>query len=281
MPAPTPRTARTRGGDRRTPPLAHLGQLRQRVWYLWVPSLFVTILLAFGIAAFAYPGVEWPTFSPGPSLARVLPRLCFGFLTLVLLEAFYVIAKVHEIRELRAYILAISAEASFCEDEYSQDGLTGVFDRRVLPEILKRETTWVDRYRIPLCLTLLDIRHFGKVNEKEGNMAGDLILKELAQAIRATMRQTDSVLRYGADEFLCLLPRTDAAGGSAFARRVRQACQRSPRLRDLVLDSGLAVYQPRTDAIRTLAEAEGNLTTQKGAALRPTPIMEQAGDRQA
>lgn len=249
--------------DRRRQWVPQLDQVQQRIWYLWVPSLTVTVFLALGITIFMNPGLNWRAFTPGPSLISTLPQLSLGLLSLVLLEAFYIISKVRESRELRQYILAISGEAGFLGAEYPRDGLTGVLDRRALPEVLKRETTWVDRYRIPLCLVLCDIRNFGQINEKTGNMAGDLVLKDFAQAIKTTMRQTDSALRYGADEFLCLLPRTDAAGGAAFMRRVMQACQRSPRLRDLILDSGLAVYEAGADANLTLARAERDLTGQR------------------
>jgi diguanylate cyclase (GGDEF)-like protein len=117
---------------------------------------------------------------------------------------------------------------------------------------------------------LCDIRDFGKFNERAGNMAGDMVLKDIAQTLQATVRQTDTVLRYGADEFLCLLPRTDSAGGAAFVRRVRQASQRAARLRDFALDTGLAVYHSGSDVNVTLADAERDLATQKTSTTAPT-----------
>jgi diguanylate cyclase (GGDEF)-like protein len=179
------------------------------------------------------------------------------------LEACYIVARVRETRELRDHIRAISGESGFLGVEYPRDGLTGALDRRALPEVLKRESTWVDRYGIPLSFVLLDIHDFSKLNENQGNMAGDLVLKDLAQAVQTTMRQTDSVLRYGADEFLCLLPRTDAGGGAAFIRRVRQACQRSARLRQLVFDTGLAVYTAGNNVNVILANVENDLAARK------------------
>ncbi len=254
-------------GGRRRPPLVQLGQ-RQRVWYLWVPSLTITVLLALGIAAFVYPGIRWEALTPGPDLLRILPPVCLGLFCLVLLEALYIQSRVREARGLREYILATSGEAAFLVPEYPRDGLTGVWDRRALPEVLKRESTWVDRYHIPLCVALCDIRDFSKLNERQGNMAGDLVLKDFARALQTTVRQTDSVLRYGPDEFLCLLPRTDSAGGGAFLRRVQQALQRSARLRDLKLDAGLAVYEAGRDVNLTLASAEKDLALQKGSGPR-------------
>ncbi len=246
-----------------------LGQIQQRVWHLWVPSLAITILLAVGTVVFVHPGIRWRSRALTPGVVSVLPQLCLGLLSLVLLEAFYIIGKVREARELCEYVLAISQEAGFPQANYPRDALTGTLDRRALPEVLKRERIWVDRYRIPLCLVLCDIRDFSQVNEKEGNMAGDLVLKDFGRALQATVRQTDSVLRYGPDEFLCILPRTDEAGAAAFTRRVREACQRCGRLRNISIDFGIAVYEAGADVNATLANAEQNLTAQKSSTRHP------------
>lgn len=216
--------------------------------------------------------MKWRVFILDPRIVEMLPQLIIGLLSLVILEAAYVIVKQRELSELRALITVAfaGAETAFLETEHPKDPLTGILDRRALPELLQRESTWVDRYRIPLCLVLCDVRDFGKFNERAGNMAGDLVLKDLAQTLQATVRQTDTVLRYGADEFLCLLPRTDSAGGAAFVRRLRQASQRVARLRDFALDAGLAVYQSGSDVNVTLAHAERDLATQKTSTAAPT-----------
>src|SRR5712692_2995851 len=269
MAAGTPLDSTKLAHDRRKPPLSHLDQLHQPAWYLWAPGLAITLLLALGTVAFLFPGLMWREYVFTPAILRILPQLSLGLLALVLLEAIYIIARVRESTELREFILAISEGVSFEEAELPRDSLTGALDRRALPEILRRESTWVDRYRIPLCLVLSDIRDFSKLNEREGNMAGDLVLKDFAQALQTTLRQTDTALRYGPDEFLCLLPRTDSAGGKAFTRRLKQACQALGRLRDLPVDFGLAVYEPGGDANAALASAEEDLASHKISAQRP------------
>ncbi len=250
-----------------------LVEVERRSWRIITLSVVVTVLLAVGIAAFFYPVMKWRVFILDPRIIEILPQLIIGLLSLVILEAAYVVVKQRELSELRALITVAfaDAETGFLETEQPKDPLTGILDRRALPELLKRESSWVDRYRIPLCLVLFDIRDFGKFNERAGNMAGDVVLKEVAQTLQATVRQTDSVLRYGADEFLCLLPRTDSAGGAAFIRRVGQASQRAARLRDFAFDTGSAVYQSSGDVNVTLAHAERNLATQKKSTTAPTP----------
>ncbi len=263
--------------DRRKLPRKQLAQLDRRTWRLWALNLAVTVSLAFGIAAFFYPAIKWRVATIEAHLFPVLPQLIVGLLILVLLQSVYIIARQRELNELRNFILATHAEAGLVEADYPQDPLTGVLDRRALPDVLKRETAWVDRYRVPLCLVLFDICKFSKINEKDGNLAGDLVLKDLAQALQATVRQTDSVLRYGPDQFLCLLPRTDLMGGEAFARRVGNACQSSGRLRNLIVNSGIAVYQAGTDPNEIVTNAERGLTARRaptaiarGAAAQPT-----------
>jgi diguanylate cyclase (GGDEF)-like protein len=252
--------------DRRKHTLEQLSQVRKRVWYLWFPSVTATFLLALGIAVFVHPHIRWGDLTVDPRFAPGLLQLVVALVGLVLLEAIYIVAKVRELRELRGFILTISQETGFYAADHPRDALTGVLDRRVLPDLLKRESSWVDRYRIPLSMALFDIRDFSGINEKEGNLTGDLVLKDFGKVVRETIRQTDSVVRYGADQFLCLLPRTDRQGSEAFVRRVGKACQGFPRLREIKVDSGIGVYEAGNDVNITLADAERELASRKESA---------------
>lgn len=246
-------------------PRKELLQLDKRSWHLLALSLSITIFLALGIAAFFFPVMKWRVFAFDVRIVRILPQLTVGLLVLVILQASYIVGKQRELNELRNLIITRYSEIAALGADCPKDPLTGVLARRALPEVLQRESTWVDRYRIPLCLVLFDIRDFSKINTKEGNLAGDLVLKDLAQAIQATVRQTDSVLRYGPDEFLCILPRTDLAGGNAFTKRVGKECERLGRLRDLTLDIGTAVYEAGMDVNAVCVDAERDLSRRKGA----------------
>jgi GGDEF domain-containing protein len=250
--------------ERRSEPRRQLAELDRRTWHLWTVSLAVSLSLALAITTLFYPTIRW-------NLDRIevqfgiLPQLIFGLLTLVLLSGAYIITKQRELNEMRQFIIATYAATAFPTEKYATDTLTGALDRSTLPDILKRETARAERYDIPLCLLLFDICAFRRINESEGNLAGDLVLKALGQAILQTARQTDIILRYEADRFLCFLPGTERPGGEAFGRRVLAACQRSPRLRGLTLDSGLAVYRAGGDPERVLADAEEALTAGRAA----------------
>lgn len=246
-------------------------QIDRRNWQLWVLSFAVTLCLAFAIVSFFYPAIRWHV-DRLEILYGVLPQLILGLLTLILLCIVYIVVKQRELNELRNFLIAINFEAKQLREEFPKDPLTQVLDRRVLPDVLKREVTWVDRYRIPLSFLLLNICGFQRINEQEGNLAADRILKELARTMEVTARQTDSILRYSPDRFLCFLPRTDRKGAEAFGRRVYQACAQSATLRSVLLQFGVAVYQAGGVPEKMLAEVERNLAQgPRSAAASPVP----------
>lgn len=104
-----------------------------------------------------------------------------------------------------------------------KDPLTGCFNRSYLNERLPQELTRARRYRRPLSLIICDIDHFKNINDKYGHQAGDEVLKEFAARIMSSIRdQVDWIVRYGGEEFLIILPETDAGGTQILAERLRR-----------------------------------------------------------
>ncbi|HJV28837.1 MAG TPA: diguanylate cyclase [Aromatoleum sp.] len=103
------------------------------------------------------------------------------------------------------------------------DGLTGLFNRRFLDDTLRKELARAQRYGHALSVLMLDVDHFKKFNDRHGHEMGDRVLKAVAGAMYATLRQQDYPCRYGGEEFLAILPDTASAGALNAAERLRHA----------------------------------------------------------
>lgn len=106
-----------------------------------------------------------------------------------------------------------------------RDHLTGCFNRRYLHEkLLDSEISRAQRFGLCLTVIICDIDHFKVVNDTYGHYGGDAVLRQFAQLLRRMTRtHIDSVVRYGGEEFLLVLPETDLRGGVLLAERLRVA----------------------------------------------------------
>jgi diguanylate cyclase (GGDEF)-like protein len=103
------------------------------------------------------------------------------------------------------------------------DHLTGLYSRGHLMERLEEECRRAARYGRPFSLVLVDLDGLKPVNDQYGHLAGDRLLREVAQRLRASVRGMDVLGRYGGDEFVLLLPETGAAEALQAAERMRRA----------------------------------------------------------
>ena len=103
------------------------------------------------------------------------------------------------------------------------DGLTGIANRRGSEDALAHEIARAARMGTPFTLVVADLDDFKRVNDVHGHAAGDDVLREFAAVLRLTLRESDLPGRWGGEEFVMLLPGTDADGGCQLAERVRSA----------------------------------------------------------
>jgi diguanylate cyclase (GGDEF)-like protein len=101
------------------------------------------------------------------------------------------------------------------------DPLTGLFNRRYIIEKMEEERTRYRRYGKPFALIIVDIDFFKRVNDAWGHDCGDHVLIEVAKQLKLLLREQDSLARWGGEEFLIMLPETDAAGAEVLADRLR------------------------------------------------------------
>ncbi|HQN27684.1 MAG TPA: GGDEF domain-containing protein, partial [Mesotoga sp.] len=101
------------------------------------------------------------------------------------------------------------------------DMLTGVLNRYSLDQLLERETERSRRYREPLSVIMFDLDDLKKINDTHGHHAGDTALKALSFQILSKIRKSDSLGRWGGDEFLIVAPSTDLDGALEMAEKLR------------------------------------------------------------
>lgn len=120
----------------------------------------------------------------------------------------------------RQYLLHQAGQKELYQELSIQDGLTGVYNRRYLDEILRREVERAKRYNQPLSVLMIDLDNFKKYNDTYGHIEGDELLKKTANFLVEAIRSVDMVFRYGGEEFCVLLPQTLKPGGVEVAKRL-------------------------------------------------------------
>lgn len=174
------------------------------------------------------------------------------------------------------------------------DSLTGLWNYRYLKESVRREVERASRFGRMISLLVLDLDHFKEVNDTYGHAAGDTVLTEFARRIRGVIREVDLAFRQGGEEFVLLLPETDARGAVTVADRLGAAIRDTPiaipgppgpvtvaprALIQVTVSIGIAVYPHHaTTAARMLDAADGALYAAKAAG-RDTYRVAAAGDR--
>jgi len=106
------------------------------------------------------------------------------------------------------------------KDLSMRDSMTGLYNFRHFVETLRLEIAKAERYEEPLACIMLDIDNFKSVNDNHGHQVGDMVLKELARSVSLSVRSSDIPARYGGDEFIIVLPRTDKSLANRIAQRL-------------------------------------------------------------
>jgi two-component system, cell cycle response regulator len=168
------------------------------------------------------------------------------------------------------------------------DFLTGFHNRRYLHARLCEELARAQRARQSVACLMIDVDHFKRINDHYGHLAGDAVLREVAQRVDAEMRVSDTGARFGGDEFAIVLPNGSLADGTIVAQRVLNAVRSSPISitpgvsETITLSIGVAVAAPVPDtrdfkslAERLMAEADAALYRAKGAGRNGVAASEQ------
>lgn len=155
------------------------------------------------------------------------------------------------------------------------DALTGLYNCRWLNEQLEREIWRVRRSGGSLSIVMLDLDDLKRVNDRYGHIAGDAVLRNVADCIRGVLRHADAAARLGGDEFVVVLPDTDAAGAEHVAGRIAAALRRNPTRIDegtiaMTASLGVATWEPEQTVQELIDRADRAMYARKRAARTPS-----------
>jgi diguanylate cyclase (GGDEF)-like protein len=172
---------------------------------------------------------------------------------------------------LLAAIANVTAQRQTREDLLQQathDGLTGVFNRRHMECVLRKEIDRAERHARPLAVGMLDADHFKNVNDSYGHQTGDEVLRTISERCRKILRSNDVFGRYGGEEFVIVFPETKLEEAGAIAERLRAAVADDPiqvgdKALGVTVSIGLAAHAPGQDLDKLFQRADAALYTAK------------------
>lgn len=142
------------------------------------------------------------------------------------------------------------------------DPLTGLYNRRAILGKLCELVNLANRYKEDFSLIMLDIDHFRKVNDCHGHLTGDEVLEKIATLIRGNIRDTDIAGRYGGEEVIIILPKTNLSSSWVAAERLRNMIEKT-ELKDsagnvftITVSQGLAGWERNDDAASLISRAD-------------------------
>jgi diguanylate cyclase (GGDEF)-like protein len=154
------------------------------------------------------------------------------------------------------------------------DDLTGVLRRAAGIAAAEREIARARRNKTPLTVAFVDVDGLKQANDSRGHSAGDQLLRGLASGLRSGLRGQDLVVRYGGDEFVCVLPDTSAEAARTKLHEIRSELEKA----GIRFSIGLVQLERSDDVVSLLGRADGDLYQAK--ARRPIVPIRTKNDRQ-
>ncbi len=253
---------------------AELLKLESQKREFWILVVFAGLVLLLGILSFFFPSAFWRSNSLHISLS---PQILFVLMVATVLIALFYVRRDLEIKGLRLSNLQRLLSSQQEQAASMIDAVTNVFTRGFLHDLLQGEISRAERTNRPLALLMCDLDDFKQVNDRYGHLMGDYVLSQVAAILKAAVRGSDYVVRYGGDEFLVVLPETDEEGGETVRQRIRRRVgewDQNNRVGDLPLTVSLGLHLHLTGqtAEKDVAEVDARMYAEKQAS-KHTPSL--------
>ncbi|MGE5622871.1 MAG: GGDEF domain-containing protein [Bacillota bacterium] len=175
-----------------------------------------------------------------------------------------------ETRAAQRRIAELEAELARMRELVYEDQLTGCLNRRGLVAVLERELARAERRQAPLCVALLDLDDFKKLNDTHGHCAGDAALVHLVRMAKAALRKTDVIGRFGGEEFMIVLPDTPLDDAMQALARVQSALRGQAFVHEeacvpVTFSAGVTLCRSGDDQAAPVARADAALYRAKSA----------------
>jgi diguanylate cyclase (GGDEF)-like protein/PAS domain S-box-containing protein len=160
-------------------------------------------------------------------------------------------------RQLNAQLMEIQNLKDQLQQQAIRDPLTNLFNRRYLAEMLPFQLARAEREGVALSVVMLDIDRFKRLNDEHGHQVGDALLREVSRFLRRRVRKADLLFRYGGEEFLLLLPGTDAEAAQTISEQWREEFAQTEFHTDcgpitMTLSAGIASFPAHSNCGYTL-----------------------------
>jgi len=204
-----------------------------------IVTLMQALALSFGIfGASARPAIYCAAYSVVIFAAAMIRQclvdparyhavddfLLFVFLVLIVVG---IVINTMRVNRLRSKIVSQRGELQLAFERIQElaqrDELTGLSNRRRVMQLLEEEAARARRSGAPWCVAMIDLDFFKRINDTHGHAAGDAVLRWFAGVARSVLRSTDTLGRWGGEEFVLLMPDTGLDAGMACLERLRQA----------------------------------------------------------
>jgi diguanylate cyclase len=189
------------------------------------------------------------------------------------------IAARQEVQDAEQRIVSLEAALRHMSELVREDQLTGSLNRRGLDDVFERETARSDRRGTPLCLAMLDLDDFKRLNDTYGHQAGDAALKHLVKIVKEALRSMDVIARFGGEEFLILLPETTVEAASQTMTRLQRELTKHFFLHEnekllITFSAGVALRYPNEEQAALIGRADKAMYLAKRAGKNRVVIAE-------